>query len=554
MRSSRFLAVVFFVAIAGLPSARASANDGPTPVTGDDYGSLNRENLTVPTSQGDIYVTMTRPRAGDTKVPVILTVTPYGTLGRSLPSTWVRRGYAIVVADVLGTGNSGGCWDYGGLREQQSTRELVEWLGTRAWSNGRVGMIGGSYNGTTANMAAASGGVPHLATIVPQVAISDWYSYSYGDGVRYAASDPGQNQGLVIDEQGLDTPLTFDFGFAILPPAPGGAPDGLERRLLDRACPDASKVLHTMKAYQPSPDKDAFWAERDYLSRASDVAVPVLVQGGWRDWNVKRSESVRWFDALKVPKMLVMDDIAHGVAGGGTNFEVLLHAWFDHYLWGYNTNIESQPSVVSVTNDKVVHRDASWPPPGTQNSVINLFEQNRIGDPTIINTGATTESSALNSLSLGGSPDAVWFTSGPLVSDVRISGAPTLSVTASTAGTSTHLTPVMFDLGPSTDPTPRCNFASTVSACTISRGFLDVRHRDSLQAGSDITPLQPWNATVRFIDTDYVLKAGHRLGVALMNSNTWWAIPDAQRTRTTFESASLTLPVSGNLAFEQPFN
>ena len=72
---------------------------------------------------------------------------------------------------MVGTGNSGGCWDYGGVRERNSAYDLVEWLGTQPWSNGNVGMIGGSYDGTRAN-ECASANPPHLATIVPEVSIA----------------------------------------------------------------------------------------------------------------------------------------------------------------------------------------------------------------------------------------------------------------------------------------------------------------------------------------------------------------------------------------------
>ena len=40
------------------------------------------------------------------------------------------------------------------------------WLGTQPWSNGKVGMIGKSYDGSTPWQAATFGN-PHLATIVP---------------------------------------------------------------------------------------------------------------------------------------------------------------------------------------------------------------------------------------------------------------------------------------------------------------------------------------------------------------------------------------------------
>ena len=58
-------------------------------------------------------------------MPVILTYSPYNSLSEGttpnlanddLGQRYVARGYARAVADVLGTRNSSGCWDYGGLK------------------------------------------------------------------------------------------------------------------------------------------------------------------------------------------------------------------------------------------------------------------------------------------------------------------------------------------------------------------------------------------------------------------------------------------------------
>src|SRR5687767_12116589 len=102
------------------------------------------------------------------KIPVILTLTPYHALykglggGQNSPAwTLLQEGYAIVLADVRGTYESGGCWDYGGQKEREDGYDLVEWLGTQEWSNGKVAMIGASYDGTTANAAAVEN-PPHL--------------------------------------------------------------------------------------------------------------------------------------------------------------------------------------------------------------------------------------------------------------------------------------------------------------------------------------------------------------------------------------------------------
>src|SRR4051794_29128143 len=94
------------------------------------------ETLKVPTKYGRVWAEIVRPNT-TAKVPIILTYSPYNTLSEnpggsvaddSLASSYVPKGYARVVADVLGTRNSTGCWDYGGAREQQSGVDLVNAL------------------------------------------------------------------------------------------------------------------------------------------------------------------------------------------------------------------------------------------------------------------------------------------------------------------------------------------------------------------------------------------------------------------------------------------
>src|SRR5918992_420805 len=307
----------------------------------------------------------TRPTAAAAVILVALLVPTGGPAGgvEETPRPVTTDRYRAL-AHVVGTGNSGGCWDYGGLRERASAYDLVEWLGTRPWSNGRVGMVGGSYDGTTANMAAVAD-PPHLATIVPEVAIGQWYGYAYHDGVRYTIMDPGQRQGLVIDEQGFDTPAAFDFALALAPPLNPADPD-YARRTFERLCPEGDKALHTERGYDAEPDFGAFWQERSYLREAREVDVPVLVQSGWRDYNVKFSESTRWFESLPrgVPRMLVMDQVDHGTPSDpGFRWEKLLHAWFDRYLYGLDTNVEAQPRVLSKANDGAIRAASEWPPP-----------------------------------------------------------------------------------------------------------------------------------------------------------------------------------------------
>ncbi|MFN2590932.1 MAG: CocE/NonD family hydrolase, partial [Actinomycetota bacterium] len=322
--SLRLLTVVVSMAALGATAAPATTATASTatgstaaskppplrPRTTDRYRALPMETAFVPTRGGDVYVEIVRPRVPPgRRVPVILTYTPYAafsTADDTLGQGYVPKGYARALAHVVGTGNSGGCWDYGGPLEKVSSYDLVEYLGTRPWSNGRVGMIGGSYDGTTANMAAVAN-PPHLATIVPEVSISRWYGYAYFGGIRYFIMDPLQRQGAVVDEQGFDTPAAFDFGFGLVPPLAPQSDPNYATHVSERACPDV-KLEHIVRAYNAEPDYDQFWWDRDYGRLGSNLAkrdgreITMLVQGGWRDYNVKHSESARMFRSVPVDR------------------------------------------------------------------------------------------------------------------------------------------------------------------------------------------------------------------------------------------------------------
>ena len=104
-----------------------------------------------------------------TKIPVIADVGPYyddgdvdaltpaNRLGKFLIENMVPYGYAIAQVSVFGTGMSNHCMDFMGLSEQMGIDAAVTWLGTQEWSNGNVGIVGKSYDGTTPWQAAMFG-------------------------------------------------------------------------------------------------------------------------------------------------------------------------------------------------------------------------------------------------------------------------------------------------------------------------------------------------------------------------------------------------------------
>ena len=86
--------------------------------------------------------------------------------------------------DLRGTGRSQGCLDHLGLRDARDLKQIVEWSASQRWSNGRVGMTGHSYVGSTPSVAAAQD-PKGLATIVPSAGLASMYDHQFQAGVPY---------------------------------------------------------------------------------------------------------------------------------------------------------------------------------------------------------------------------------------------------------------------------------------------------------------------------------------------------------------------------------
>src|SRR5579863_9648103 len=87
--------------------------------------------------------------AGEGRWPVLLARIPYSKdlLGAAAdldPVQAARRGYVVVVQDVRGTGRSDGEW-YPFRAEAADGLDTIAWAAALPFSDGQVGMFGGSY-------------------------------------------------------------------------------------------------------------------------------------------------------------------------------------------------------------------------------------------------------------------------------------------------------------------------------------------------------------------------------------------------------------------------
>src|SRR4051794_32828830 len=288
------------------------------------YANAIRESVWVQTGLdndhdgvGDkVAVDLVRPReaaAAHLRVPVIMEASPYyaccgrgneselkqydasGTISKEplfYDNYFVPRGYAFVAADLAGTNRSTGCEDVGGREEVLGAKAVIDWLNGRAratyadgtpavatkWTNGRVGMIGKSWDGSVANGVAATG-VAGLRTIVPVAGISSWYDYQRFNGVLRATDYPEYLSELVSGR-------------------PADACAAAVQKL-GRGSDDATG------------NYNAFWAARNFRPDAGKVHASVFIVHGINDTNVTTTQFAQWWDRLGVPKKIWLSQMSH---------------------------------------------------------------------------------------------------------------------------------------------------------------------------------------------------------------------------------------------------
>ena len=162
------------------PAQYGIAEQQNVPVTMSD-GTVLRANIYSPTLNGE-------PAPGP--FPVLLTQTPYGkdTTGVAGGGTGedpylVERGYIDVVADVRGTGDSGGQFGLFDPAQQQDGATLVRWAAGLPHSNGKVGLYGASYLAINQLLTVGQlGPNSPVKAIFPVVSGNDLYRDTSFDG------------------------------------------------------------------------------------------------------------------------------------------------------------------------------------------------------------------------------------------------------------------------------------------------------------------------------------------------------------------------------------
>src|SRR6202162_1010001 len=253
-------------------SARAAE---PLAVTVERSVAVKMRDGTV--LRADIY----RPKTDGT-FPVLLERTPYdknGSSGFGLKTA--ASGYVVIVQDVRGRYTSEGEW-YPFKHESDDAFDTVEWAASLPYSDGRVGMFGGSYVGAT-QMLAAIAQPPHLAGICPIVTASNYHDgWTYQGGAFEQWFNESWTSGLAQDtlNRSVRSSTNALNGIWKLPLT------AYPLFELPAAAADAD-LTHSLAPYfldwLAHPDYDGYWKAWSIEEHFSDIKVPMLTVAAWYD-------------------------------------------------------------------------------------------------------------------------------------------------------------------------------------------------------------------------------------------------------------------------------
>lgn len=565
------LLIILLASVGRLPAVAEPA---------DPIEHFEKSSAMVPMRDGTrLYTEIYVPRHAEGKLPILLWRSPYNVAGvgatspgGSIFANGLRElaedGYIFVFQDIRGRHQSEGEFVMirpardrslpGAIDESTDAHDSIEWLLEHLpGHNGRVGMLGVSYPGWLAVMAAID---PHpaLQAVSPQGTPADLYlgddffhngAFHLSYGFEYVAFMERSTGEDVFDFGEYDTYSWYrDLG-------------GLSQVL-----PEVEGFDTSWDDFVAHPSYDEFWQQRAVPPQIHAPTIPNLTVGGWYDaedgygpYQIYR----RWRDEGG-PGYLVLGPWKHGgwLSGAGrtlgpidfgsdsaTHFRNrILVPWFAHYLKGRG----QPPARVNVfeTGANRWRSFDSWPEDEAGTRKLYLRADGRLSfqpptetEPTAADHYLSDPKSPvpyrrrpIESMFAGpgwsewlvqdqrfvdSRPDVVSWVSEPLEDDLLLSGEVKAHLYASTSNTDADWVVKLIDVYPGDYPgDPALSGYQFMVAGEILRG----RYRDGFREPRPITPGKVEGYRFSLHYRQHRFRKGHRLMVQVQSS--WFPLFD----------------------------
>lgn len=448
-RLSQFAGLMLLVAMLSVGGGAPAAAAGPV----TEAGYIPMEDGTL------LRYSLERPE-GDGPFPAVLQYNGYGA-GSSprdngldaLTTRLLEEGFAVVGVNLRGTGCSEGTFD---LFEPQTSDDgvtVVEWIASQPWSNGKVGMAGGSYSGIT-QLMVASRRPEQLAAIAPNVPITDlyrdvaWPGGIFNQTFSYGWTGIQKNGHEYVPEELADANL-----------------DCLSNVATQN---DPAKIVGVETQTRPYADDE--WYERFLTAdEISAIDIPVLAYSSWQDEQLGARVTDAYSDLDNRRTWLVLGNGSHSAAIPSRIYNESMVAFFRRYLLGERNDWEATPRVQLLHEVNNAYQPGwisthrTWPVP-TVTRTLYLEPNGTLGvpapatpatfsynyplpAPSVLRTFRTDEPvlSYKAPVPAGGS---ISFTSPAMTEDVEILGPLSLDLWLSSTGTETDLQVTVTEVRP----------------------------------------------------------------------------------------------------------
>ena len=554
-RSFAILIVLFLLAPLSAVSAEQDGLNVP-PARPPNHDITVENRVPVPTRDGvTLYADLYRPKKPG-KYPVIVSRTPYST--ERSPSAYsaavffARRGYAYVFQDVRGRHDSEGKWD--AYRDNiDDGYDTIEWAAAQPWSNGKVGMQGGSYLGHV-QWHAAKAVPPHLTAIFPNVAATSIYhdSVTVNGGWRLA-----KNLGWGAVRQ--ESRIMQNTGQHTME----GGPENISynRTLWHLPFIEIQNILgrdaYFFKNWINHPNYDNYWKELSVEEHYERIPFPAHTFGGWFDILVQgtingyigmstraKTERARQGSRMIVGAWGHGPSRKHGDLDFGESARVDLKSvelrWFDHWLKGVDTGLLDEPPVsVFVMGRNYWKRADAYPLPQTKYTKLYLDSGGRANsyrgngklswnapdanskpdryryDPDhpvpshggANCCGAPTPAGPRDQRAIEQRNDVLVYTSDFLEEPVEIAGPVKVVLYASSDAPDTDFVAKLVDVYPNG------------KAYNLCEGLLPARYREGLAEPKYLESGKVYEFTIDLIGTANVFQRGHRIRLDITSSH-----------------------------------
>jgi len=571
---SALLALVFSIGLEARQNTGQTASAGGEVIIDHNVPARMRDGVIL---RADIY----RPKA-DGKYPVLLTRTPYNkTSEMYLGPIAVQHGYVLIAQDTRGRYASEGEW-YPFKHESNDGYDTIEWAASLPYSNGKIGMYGGSYVGATQYLAAIAN-PPHLAGIFPDVTASNYHNgWTYQGGAFEQWFNESWTTGLAMNtlERRDDDAGNALEGSKVLPLNAYPILDPVSQAGLAPYFTD----------WLAHPDYDSYWQPWSIEAHYGAIHVPVYGSGAWYDIflrgtlrNYMLLKTQAGSDAARRNQRLIV--FVGGHAGGydvskvgGVDFgpklpidlNAVMFRWYDWILKGVDNGMAAEKPVRIFVMGKNEWRDEDdWPLARAVSTHYYLHSDGNAnslrGDGSLSTTAPDAEpgerqvtdnkkperqksnrlnserqtSGEKNSDSFVYDPaDPVPTIGGPLCcgalptgigpedqrpaedrSDVLVYSTPAFTKDTEVTG------PVSLDLYVSSSAVDTDFTGKLVDvwpngfAQNLTEGILRLRYRDSESTPELANPGQIYHVTLDLVATSNVFLAGHKLRLEVSSSN-----------------------------------